>query len=167
MSAFMERVNGVISRVNAIPSPVALRLAGLAVALPATIVLGLAVWLTPSPEGVGTHQQLGLSGCTMLTITGWPCPMCGMTTTFTHLAHLHVLDAVKTQPFGLVLFTFTVIFAVAGWIDVVTGRNNVQRVMDTIMRRERLVALLLLVGMLGGWAYKCVVMHPEVFHLGA
>ncbi len=162
MRSLTDSVHGVIQRVNAVPAAVAVRLAGLAVALPTTIVLGLSAWLVPSPDGYGTHQQLGLAGCTMLTLTGWPCPMCGMTTTFTHLAHLHPLQAFLTQPFGLVLFAGTVIFAVAGWIDVVTARNAVQRVMDRIMRRERFVAILLLGGMLGGWAYKCVKMHPEL-----
>ncbi len=89
-----------------------------------------------------------------------------MTTTFSLLAHLHPLDALGTQPFGLVLFTAAVVFAIAGWADAVTGRNVVQAVMDRIMRRERFVAILLLGGMLGGWAFKCVKMHPEVFGWG-
>ncbi len=77
MRQLSEHIHGVIARVNAIPAPVAVRVAGLAVALPATIVLGLSVWLTPSPDGYGTHQQLGLAGCTMLTLTGWPCTCAG------------------------------------------------------------------------------------------
>jgi hypothetical protein len=166
MSTLADRVHGVIERMNAISSPIGIRVAGLFVALPTTIVLGLSAWLTPSPDGVGTHKQLGLSGCTMLTLTGWPCPMCGMTTTFAHLAHLHLWDAARTQPFGLVLFAATLVFALAGWADVVTGRNLVQRVMDRVMRRERFVALFLLGGMLAGWAYKCAVLHPEVLHFG-
>lgn len=162
MSTLTRRVQGVIDRVNAIPAPVAVRVAGLAVALPSSLVLGIAAWLTPSPDGYGTHQQLGLAGCSMLTMTGWPCPMCGMTTTFTHLAHFHLIEGALTQPFGLVLFSATVLFALAGWADVFTGRNLVQRIMDRVMRRERTVAFLLLTGMLGGWAYKCAIMHPEV-----
>ena len=71
-------------------------------------ILGVAMWLTPSPTGHGTHLQLGLGQCTFLAMTGYPCPMCGMTTTFTLLAHIHPITAMFTQPFGLVLFSMTV-----------------------------------------------------------
>lgn len=163
MTALQRRVQGLLDRAAAIPASTSNRVAGLFVALPTSIVLGLASWLTPAPEGVGTHQQLGMAGCTMLTFTGWPCPMCGMTTTFTHLAHFHPWEAAVTQPFGLVLFAFTVVFAVAGWADVVTGRGVVQGVLDRVLRRERLVASLLLAGMLLGWLYKSMRMHPAFF----
>ena len=31
---------------------------------------------------MGTHQQLGLPPCNFVTLTGYPCPACGMTTSF-------------------------------------------------------------------------------------
>ena len=43
-------------------------------------LLSVAAWLTPDELGVGSHQQLGLPPCSMLTLTGYPCPTCGMTT---------------------------------------------------------------------------------------
>ena len=72
-------------------------------------VLGLALWLDADPSGHSTHTQLGLNQCTLLSYTGYPCPMCGMTTTFTHMAHLQPLEAFVTQPFGVFLFLLTVI----------------------------------------------------------
>ena len=39
------------------------RVIGAAVALPCLVVLVLAAWVTPNPEGLGTHQQLGLMPC--------------------------------------------------------------------------------------------------------
>ncbi|MCA9610613.1 MAG: hypothetical protein KC619_33690, partial [Myxococcales bacterium] len=37
-------------------------------------VLVTAAMLTPSPEGHGTHTQLGLPPCGFLVYTGYPCP---------------------------------------------------------------------------------------------
>lgn len=51
------------------------------------IPLGLlivAIRLTPSPSGLGTHQQLGLAPCWIHQNTGVPCPSCGMTTAWAH-----------------------------------------------------------------------------------
>ena len=68
------------------------------------VVLVLAVWLEPSSQGHSTHTQLGLYPCTMLSFTGFPCPMCGMTTTLALMADLRFLQAALNQPFGVLLF---------------------------------------------------------------
>lgn len=161
----MSAIARITEVVNRFPAAATNRVTGLLVALPTSIVLGIAAWLDPSPAGYGTHQQLGLSGCTMMTVTGWPCPMCGMTTTFAHLAHFHLVDALATQPFGLVLFAGTALFAAVGWLDVASGRGFLERTLARILRFERTVAMTLLVGMTLGWLYKAAVLHPEVFHL--
>ena len=53
------------------------RFVGGLLVLPTGLILGLAVWLEPEASGVGTHQQLGLDGCAILSVWGIPCPMCG------------------------------------------------------------------------------------------
>lgn len=133
------------------------RLVGAALLAPSAVVLGIAGSLTPDPSGMGTHQQLGLGGCTVLTLTGWPCPMCGMTTTFTHLAHLHVVEGFLNQPFGLVLFAATVVMAVMGLFDLVHPRRRWLQALRWVDRHESLVAGILLVGMIGGWTYKILM----------
>ena len=72
--------------------------------LGAAPLLAAAVLLTPSANGVGTHKQLGLPDCTFLWLSGFPCPFCGMTTSWTHAAHGELFAAVRTQPMGFVLF---------------------------------------------------------------
>ena len=141
------------------------RLIGAAVATPALLVLGLSAWLTPNPQGYGTHLQLGLSGCTLLELTGWPCPMCGMTTTFALLAHLRPLDALRTQPFGLVLFGITVLAAVLGGLDLLAGRGALRAALRRMEPFEGRISVGLLVGLLVGWAYKAALLHPVVFGL--
>lgn len=161
-SALEQMIDGGVRRVEAIDTPAFNRAVGLGLAAPTLAVLGIARVLTPAAAGFGTHTQLGLGSCTMLTLTGWPCPMCGMTTTFTHLAHLQVVDALWTQPFGLVLFALTVVGAVVGVADVATGRGYWRRSLRRVQRFEEKGAIFLLVGMMLGWLYKCVRIHPEI-----
>jgi len=157
------KVNAVADRVENAPPGIADRVAGLALGGGASAVIAIAMYLTPDPHGFGTHRQLGLGACTMLSVTGWPCPMCGMTTTFTLFGHGRVLEAIVNQPFGLVLFPATVMLAVLGLADLFTGRGVLRAALKRIQRRERLWAGVLLFGMIGGWIYKCVRMHPEAF----
>jgi hypothetical protein len=62
-----------------------------------------ASFLKPSAAGHGTHEQLGLPPCTMLAVTGHPCPTCGMTTALAAMAHAQWLPAWRAQPFGAAL----------------------------------------------------------------
>ena len=133
------------------------RLVGSVLVACTTPVLGLAMWLEPDPAGVGTHQQLGLGGCSVLSFTGWPCPMCGMTTTFTHMAHLEPIAAVITQPFGVLLFCATVVLFGVG-VGSLIGRETWRSGLDLILAYELQIAVGTLVGMVAGWVYKCFAM---------
>ena len=57
-----------------------LLVAGLAMGL--LSMLAVAAVLTPSPTGLGTHQQLGLPPCSTRWLFGIRCPGCGMTTSW-------------------------------------------------------------------------------------
>lgn len=130
------------------------RLVGALWFAPTGVVLVIARTLTPAAEGVGTHMQLGLGGCTVLTMTGWPCPMCGMTTTFCHLAHLQPVQALVNQPFGVVLFGATLGACAVGLADAVVPRGRWRRVVALLVRHEVKVAGGMLLGLAVGWAYK-------------
>ncbi len=162
MNAVMNRLTSVFDWIAGLADRTSHRLLGFVLGVPTAAVLATAMWLTPSEQGFGTHMQLGLGGCAMLTLTGWPCPMCGMTTTFTLLAHLRPLDALVNQPFGVVLFLLTLVTAILGLVDLVTGRGVLRAALRWVGRREQLLAMGLLFGMIGGWLYKCVRMHPEL-----
>lgn len=166
LDALSGRVNGTIDRVSRwvdSQPPLSMnRGVGLVVGLPSWSVLGIAAWLTPSPNGFGTHLQLGLGECTMLHLTGYPCPMCGMTTTFTLFAHLRPVDAFFNQPFGLVLFAGTLAGAAIGLADILTGRGYWKMALLWVDKRESRAAAVLMFGMLFGWVYKILLMHPEL-----
>ena len=120
-------------------------------------VFTLASLLVPSPTGHGTHLQLGLGQCTFLTLTGWPCPMCGATTTFTLLAHLRPIAAIVNQPFAALLFVLSAIvfaIAVAEVVDLgaAGGGSRGGSSRATVLAGGFLVFMAL------SWAYKAAVM---------
>lgn len=71
-----------------------------------------AAWLEPDPSGVGTHRQLGISECGMMSMTGIPCPTCGMTTAFSLAVRGRWIQSFKAQLAGALL-VIAVIFACA------------------------------------------------------
>ena len=81
-------------------------------------LLGVSRWLSPHPNGMGTHQQLGLPPCTFLILFGIPCPTCGMTTSWAHLMHGNLADSWSTNPGGTCL---AIIAAIAGVWSLVTS----------------------------------------------
>ena len=66
-------------------------------------LLAIAAWLTPSPQGLGTHQQLGLPPCTFVAWFGIRCPSCGMTTSWSHMLRGNVLAALQANAGGALL----------------------------------------------------------------
>lgn len=80
-------------------------------ALLSLTVIAVAAGLTPSSAGAGTHTQLGLPACGFLSRTGWPCPSCGLTTSFALAARGRFGDAAFVQPFGFLLFVSLLIAA--------------------------------------------------------
>ena len=71
--------------------------------LPAAVMI-TALMLTPDPAGHGTHTQLGLPPCGFLIVSGYPCPGCGLTTSFAHMIRLEIVGAALANPFGILLF---------------------------------------------------------------
>jgi hypothetical protein len=71
-------------------------------------VLAVALWLTPSATGYGTHTQLGLPPCAFLQVTHLPCPSCGLTTCFAFAVRLQFGKAFLANPFGILAFLATV-----------------------------------------------------------
>ncbi len=76
-------------------------------------VLIIAAMLRASPSGHGTHTQLGLPPCGWVLALGKPCPTCGMTTAFTHMAQGRPMASLAANPAGALL---SVSFAMGFWI---------------------------------------------------
>ena len=60
--------------------------------------------LTPSPNGHGTHTELGLPPCPSVLLFNRPCPGCGLTTSWTAFIHGQFATAFKAHPLGPFLY---------------------------------------------------------------
>lgn len=129
------------------------RLAAAATSLGCISVLGVALALSPSAEGHGTHTALGLPRCGWVIAMDKPCPSCGMTTAFSHAVRGELGAAFAAQPFGALLALLT---AACFWgsLHVAATGSQLGRVSGRLLRPR----MLLLVGVLaaGAWVYKFV-----------
>ena len=80
------------------------RLLSLLGLIASTAVIVFAFRLHPDSRGYGTHEQLGLPPCGFLVDHGVPCISCGMTTAFAAMAHGMPILALRSNPFGVLLF---------------------------------------------------------------
>jgi len=98
------------------------RAIGGAVALGSTTLLGLAAWLEPARDGLGTHSQLfNLPPCGWILGMDLPCPTCGMTTAFATAADGHLVGAFVVQPMGAALAVGTAMALIVGAWTAATG----------------------------------------------
>jgi hypothetical protein len=127
-----------------------LRIRGAALFAPCAAVLCVAVWLTPSSAGYGTHQQLGLPPCSFLSRTGYPCPSCGLTSSFAAMAHGRLAEALRDHPFGPVLVLAVAAVGLCGLAELASGHDVVLRV----LRPGAWWAVVATAGLLAGWGIK-------------
>ncbi|MFL5241991.1 MAG: DUF2752 domain-containing protein [Gemmataceae bacterium] len=86
------------------------RLGLVAVAVGLLLVFGVACWLDPydggQPLRMETHRQLGLPPCTFKVVTGYPCPSCGLTTSFALLMKGDIANSLRANAVGTLLALF-------------------------------------------------------------
>ena len=78
-------------------------------------VTTIAAVLSPSKDGHGTHQQIGLPPCGSVVLFERPCPGCGMTTSFTHFVHGQFAESFQVHPFGFIGY---IVFTVSAWVTL-------------------------------------------------
>jgi hypothetical protein len=123
-------------------------------ALGAWAVLLTALRLHADPRGFGTHQQLGLPPCGFAEATGIPCPGCGLTTSFTHMAHGHLLAAFGAHLMGPPLFLMTL--AVALYAPYAIARA---RPLSTLLDSRATVPALVITAAAGVLTFVLRVVH--------
>ncbi len=130
------------------------RLIGVGVALCAAVILGVAAYLKPSPEGLGTHPQLYMPECGWIMLMDLPCPTCGMTTAFAHAAEGHLVASLATQPLGGILAIATAIALLSGLYVAATG-SQVAVLFGRLCTRRAAWGLSAVV--VGAWIYKILL----------
>jgi hypothetical protein len=121
-------------------------------------VVALSAWLTPDPQGFGTHRQLGLPPCEFGSMTGIPCPGCGLTTSFAHMAHGHVIAGFAAHLMGPPLFLMTLFVAFYAPYAIVKRRPLV-----TLIDARPSAPLLVLTSTLGlvTWLLRALHVLPS------
>ncbi len=119
-------------------------------------VLITAALIRPDPSGTGTHRQLGLPECGWLAVTGYPCPTCGMTTSFAAATHAQPIASIKAQPFGAAFALATSVFFWAALHVAVFG-SMLGRLFERLMVPKVLVPTALF--FLAAWAFKAYAMR--------
>ena len=120
-------------------------------------VLVLSFLLEPNPAGLGTHQQLGLQPCGFLVMTQYPCPMCGMTTTFSLMTHGEIIGAIRNQPFGVVLYLGNIFVMICALLDVIWGGKRISMIHKRILKKRGFWGVILCLGIVLGWFYKIIL----------
>ena len=86
------------------------------------LLLVVAAWLTPDPRGLGTHQRLGLPPCSFLQLTGWRCPSCGMTTSWSYLVRGQIGSSLRANAGGMLLGLICLVMVPWSLISGLRGR---------------------------------------------
>jgi len=131
------------------------RVVALCVLIGTAGLLATAVWVQPDPRGVGTHEQLSRPACAMLELSGYPCPTCGMTTSFAHFVRGNWWTSLRVQPMGFILALVATMAAAASTASLLTGRRwliNWYRVSPAAL----VIGCIVLV--LASWIYKAMTL---------
>ena len=100
-------------------------------------VFAIAIALDPYKEGKvwleETHRQLGLSPCTFRSVTGYPCPSCGMTSSFALAIRGDLWHSAQANFVGTLLALGSLAFIPWGIASAFKGRllgvRNFERVL--------------------------------------
>ena len=127
------------------PSPrTSNRRESLQVAAASLAVLAASLWLQPDADGYGTHRQLHLPPCVFRAITGVPCPFCGMTTGFAHMARGELTAAWHANLMAPPAFLLTIALALGALWGGITNRAWLPKMLRSPSFSKVLLAVILL-----------------------
>ena len=71
--------------------------------------------------GVFEPDQINFTTCEFRELTGYSCPTCGITRSFHASVHLNFTDALKYNPFGILIVTALIAFLLNTVLEFVNG----------------------------------------------
>lgn len=134
------------------------RLALVIVAALALGLLGYARALTPLPDLSGVAGLPVVAPCGFRFATGYPCLTCGMTRSFALLADGCLLDGIRVQPFGALLFLITLLLPALS-IALFVRNRPLEPLLRRIPWRRTIGGLALLA--LFAWGYTVAMTWHE------
>lgn|GEM_PF-1545424 len=72
----------------------------------AVAVILVSILLAPAEAGYGTHEKLFLPPCFFRLLTHLKCPLCGLSTSFCHIARGELLAALRANVLGPIVSIF-------------------------------------------------------------
>lgn len=97
---------------------------------------GLIVACALSPSSIGDGPVV----CPFRTLTGLPCPGCGLTRSWVYLAHGWWGHALAANPFGIVLAVAVIALVCARLWQIVTEQRGID-VLELMIRRPAIALL--------------------------
>ncbi len=116
--------------------------------LPVALVTGIALVL----PHVVPCDLLPLKKCTFLSLTGYPCPFCGLTRSFWAIADGNWAFAIHNAPLACLVYTATAVLFAWHSTGLITGR----RVASSLFRllKSPLAVWLMVTMVVLNWAYR-------------
>lgn len=99
-----------------------------------------------TPRRIETHRQLNLPECNFKKLTGYPCPSCGMTTSFALLVRGDLWNSLLANFAGTALALFGIAFIPWAVATALAGRVVWIRSVEAVIFRLCIVFMILLVG---------------------
>ncbi len=122
-------------------------------ALALVVVFAVAIALDPYQDGklwlAETHRQLGLPQCTFKKVTGYPCPSCGMTSSFALAIRGDLWHSAQANFAGTLLAVGCLAFIPWSVLSALAGRLLAVRDFESLLVRCVLGFLAI---MFGRWA---------------
>ncbi len=128
-------------------------LVAVVLALIPLVLMAISLWLlSPSEQGLGTHQQLGLPPCSVRVVFGMRCPACGMTTSWAHFVRGQWWQSANANPGGFLLAIYSLSFAAIALWAAIQRRLPAPEVTKTMAITLVAIAVVTVINWLAGFA---------------
>ena len=115
----------------------------------------IAYHLSKTDSFVASNES-NLGFCLIRSITGVPCPSCGMTRSVTTLAQGHLAEALWWNPLGIIMFASIITFP--AWIiyDIIRRKDSFYKFFISVENffRNRPVAIIAIILVVINWIWN-------------
>jgi hypothetical protein len=104
--------------------------------------------------------KLPISLCSFYTITGLPCPGCGLTRSIVYISHLSFEKAFRTNPMGFPIYVVLFLLALYNFIPAKPRAR-----LDVFIRKHHrtfvIMGILILTGMFITWLFRLFIVYDR------